>query len=118
MIFTLEIEIKKAAVLNLIIYQQTSTDYGETLERFYPAYINAISIGKKSMRRILDFRRSRNQRRGSEFFSSEVDFMRWFTVAFLTNGVFKSDTWRNQTDNPLCCESTCLTTEAYTHHMA
>ena len=34
-------------------------------------------------------------REGSEFFSREVEFMRWFPVAFLTNSVFKSDTINN-----------------------
>ena len=36
---------------------------------------------------ILDFKRSRNQRQGFEFLR-EVEFMRWFPVAFLTHGVF------------------------------
>ena len=40
------------------------------------------------LRCILDFERSRNQRQGSEFFSREVEFMRWFPVALLTNGDF------------------------------
>ena len=36
---------------------------------------------------ILDFERNKNQRHGSEFFSREVGFMRWFPVAYLTNRV-------------------------------
>ena len=40
------------------------------------------------LRCILDFERTRNQRQGSKFFSREVEFMRWFPVAFLTNDVF------------------------------
>ena len=38
---------------------------------------------------ILDFEHSRNHRQGSELYSSEVGFTRWFPVAFLTNGVLK-----------------------------
>ena len=44
------------------------------------------------LRCIFDFELSRNQRQGSEFFSREVEFMRWFPVAFqtpVTNGVLK-----------------------------
>ena len=41
-----------------------------------------------SLHRILDLERSRNQRQGSEYFSREVEFMRWFPIAFLTSGVF------------------------------
>ena len=41
------------------------------------------------LRCILDFERSRNQRQGPEFFSREVEFMRWYPVVFLTNGVLK-----------------------------
>ena len=33
-------------------------------------------------------------------FSREMEFMKWFPVAFLINEVFKSETWRNRTDNP------------------
>ena len=37
--------------------------------------------------------------------------MRWFPVAFLTNGVYQCDTWRNRTENPcVVCESAWLTT--------
>ena len=41
------------------------------------------------LRCTLDSKRSRNQRQGCEFFSRQVEFMRWFSVAFLTDGVFK-----------------------------
>ena len=37
---------------------------------------------------ILDFERSRNHRQGYDFLTRERDFMRWFPVAFLANGVF------------------------------
>ena len=40
------------------------------------------------LRLILDFKLSRNQIHGSEFSTGEVDFARWFPVAFLINGVF------------------------------
>ena len=38
---------------------------------------------------ILDFECSRNQRQGSEFFSREGDFMRWFPVVSLNDGILK-----------------------------
>ena len=41
----------------------------------------------KMQLRILDFERSRKHRHCSEFFR-EVDFTKWFPVAFLANGVF------------------------------
>ena len=50
-----------------------------------PREVGALHV--KKLRRILSFERSRNQRRGAEFFLGKVDFMRWFPVAFLTNGV-------------------------------
>ena len=37
---------------------------------------------------LLNFERSRNQRQGSELFFRGVGFVRWFTVAFLTNSMF------------------------------
>ena len=62
------------------------------------------------LRRILDFEHSRNQRKGSEFFSREVGFMRWFPAALLTNGCrFYCDTCRIRTHNP-CAESARLAT--------
>ena len=48
------------------------------------------------MRCLLDFERNRSQRQGSEFVSREVEFMRWFPVAFLTNGAVIVSKW---TDN-------------------
>ena len=45
-------------------------------------------IALKVLRCILDFERSRKQVQGSEF-SRVVEFMRWFPVALLTNGVIK-----------------------------
>ena len=38
--------------------------------------------------------------------------MRWFPVAFLANGISKSDTWRNQTDNPCVVSNKLLTDSA------
>ena len=46
------------------------------------------SCRQHSLYCIHDFEHSRSQRQGSEFFLGEVDFMRWFPVAFLTNGAF------------------------------
>ena len=40
------------------------------------------------LRCILDLEHRRNQRKGSELFSREVDLMRWFPVALFTNDVF------------------------------
>ena len=34
------------------------------------------------------FKRSRDQRQGSEFLSRKLDFVRWSFVAFLSSGVF------------------------------
>ena len=57
-------------------------------ERNYRGTMSKVSHPyDKNLRRILCFERSRSQRQGSEF-SREVEFMMWFPVAFLTNGVF------------------------------
>ena len=40
-----------------------------------------------SLRCILDFERTRNQRQESDF-SGEVALMRWFSIAFFANGIF------------------------------
>ena len=40
------------------------------------------------LRCIFEFEGSRNQRQGSESFTRKVDFTRWFSIAFLINGVF------------------------------
>ena len=66
-----------------MIYRKSALIWHGTSDS-YERVVHAI----KKLRRILDFERSRNQRRGSEILSREVDFMGLFPVAFLTNGVF------------------------------
>ena len=47
-----------------------------------------LAIVAPKLRCILNFKQGRDQRKGSEFFLGNWIFMRWFPVAFLTNGVF------------------------------
>ena len=49
---------------------------------------NIVIVVSLTLRSILDFKLSRNRESGLRDFSGEVDFMRWYPVAFLISGVF------------------------------
>ena len=83
------------AVMLLVLFTKRKASFMKTLNKSGPRTKpcgTPIVISPTAMCYILDFELSRNQRQGSGFVSREVEFMRWFPVAFLANGVFKSDT--------------------------
>ena len=77
-------------------------------------HVSFAFLPSKKLHRILDFKRSRNQRQSSESFLGK-----WrFPVVFLTNGVFFKCEYGGMERTTLCCESACLTTTPRQHYYA
>ena len=64
---------------------------GSVLVPGEPMVLSSFSVGAfhlTLLRRMLSFERSRNPETRLRFFFREVDYTKWFPVAFLTSGVF------------------------------